>query len=197
MDRAVRRAGWMDPVSVKLAIADFDRDQKADGAVLLRPNLLKPFDSYRVRVHLSDRPDVELTFNAPGSAVGVSARDIDHDQDDDLVLEHSFTAKRVKVWINDGRGGFREGRVEDYPGPDDDGPLKIGAPRYQNQVLAVIQTTQRPYSLGVSSSPEAICPPAARSVFRSGRTKQYRPVSGRDASPPRAPPSLPTLHPTF
>lgn len=96
-------------LGLSLAAADFDRDNKADGAVLL--------DSGVVELHLSGRSSVALTFGSAGAANAVSALDIDHDGDTDVVVEQPFTELRLHVWLNDGTGGFQKGRVEDFPSP--------------------------------------------------------------------------------
>jgi hypothetical protein len=46
----------------------------------------------------------------------LSARDVDADEDADLVLRERVTGRAVALLVNDGRGGFAPGALEDYPG---------------------------------------------------------------------------------
>lgn len=188
LERAMRRVEWSDPLGGKLAVADFDRDQKADAAVLLRPHLPQPLDSYRIEVNISGRPSVAFTFQSPGGAVAVSARDIDDDHDSDLVVEERFTAQGVKVWINDGKGGFHEGRLEDYPGLDNDDPIQLRAPQGVSKSPAGIRTT-RSDSPVAASSRAAVLPPDGRDFSRGQSGRNRRPDDVPTSGPSRAPPA--------
>lgn len=46
----------------------------------------------------------------------LSARDVDADEDADLVLRERVTGRAVALLVNDGRGGFAAAALEDYPG---------------------------------------------------------------------------------
>jgi hypothetical protein len=50
------------------------------------------------------------------------ARDIDRDQDQDLVLREPFAGQAVGVWLNDGTGSFSKADPSDYPGVEHDPP---------------------------------------------------------------------------
>lgn len=190
LDRAIRLADWSDPLGGRLAVADFDRDQKADAAVLLRPQLFPPAGGYRVEVHFSGRPSLGFTIHSSAGAVGVTARDIDNDHDSDLVVEQSFTAKGVQVWINDGQGGFQEGRLEDYPDLDNEEPLTLRTPWRTSRCLAGIRQTSRSDSYVAVSSGAVLCPPDGRGLSGTQvgrgdlRARIYR------WGPTRAPPSV-------
>ncbi len=191
-DRAIRRAGWADPLGGRLAIADFDRDQKADGAVVLRPELPRPAGRYRVEVHFSGRPSLEFTVHFTGGAVALEARDIDQDHDSDLVVTQRFTAKGVKVWINDGKGGFQEGRLEDYPGLSGREPLTLQAPGYASSSPAGLRQTTRSDSADVFSG-AVLRPPDCRRLSRTLAGHVYRGAGIHGAGRPRAPPSVSTV----
>jgi hypothetical protein len=78
------------------AAADFDGDGRPDVA-FIQDNR----DGSHVSVTLSGSAD-ELTLEVNG--VSVTASDIDHDGDVDLVVTTS--SNQVVLWINDGRGHF-------------------------------------------------------------------------------------------
>jgi hypothetical protein len=191
LDQALGRVNWSDPdpIGGKLAAADFDKDQLADGAVLIRTNPFNSNDVYGVEIHLSNRPNVKIAFISSGGAVGVSARDIDHDNDDDLVLEQCFTAEIVRVWLNDGNGGFSEGRPADYPGLDNDCPVNVRGPGQLPKPLAVLSPNHRLDEIAPSFARSAILP-LPQCEFVSVLTEQVHTSSQKLASVPvRAPPS--------
>jgi hypothetical protein len=102
----------------KLAIADFDKDQKLDGAVLVDSGRVSDQNTFRIEFHLSGSVNNELSFETSETALSIAALDVNHDGATDLVVEQPFTHKRLYVWLNDGHGGFHKGRVEDYPSAD-------------------------------------------------------------------------------
>ncbi len=188
LDQAVRRADWPDPIGGKLAVADFDKDQKLDGAVLLRPDRHRPLEAYRVEVHVGGRPHVEITFHSPGGVVGVSARDIDNDHDSDLVLEQSFTAKGVKVWINNGEGVFSEGRLEDYPDLDNKQPLTLHGPSHTSKALASSLSTYRSDWIAVTLARAAILPHDGSDSAANLSDQEHACSPVLASAPARAPP---------
>ncbi|HEV2733155.1 MAG TPA: VCBS repeat-containing protein [Terriglobales bacterium] len=97
-----------------LAIADFDGDNKPDGAILLNSSPLGQ-GNFEIELHLTGYSDNEIKFHSLESTLTVEALDIDHDGDIDLVIEQSISHKRLQIWVNDGHGKFEKGRLEDFP----------------------------------------------------------------------------------
>ena len=107
------------PFARTLAAADFDSDNKPDGAVLVDNGWLQRQWGLRtIEVHFTGRPNTDLTFESNDAAVSVSALDVNRDGATDIVVEQPFTHKRLHVWLNDGRGDFRKARSEDFPASD-------------------------------------------------------------------------------
>jgi len=108
-----------------LAVADFDGDNKPDGAILLQSdaNLVK--GNFAIKLHLTGHSNNEIRFQSLESALTVEAFDIDHDGDIDLIIEESISHKRLQIWINDGHGNFEKGRSEDFPSAADSNPDQI------------------------------------------------------------------------
>ena len=97
-----------------LTIADFDGDSKEDGAVVLENGAFVAPGSFQIDLHFTGRSNANIAFQSPESDITVAAFDIDHDGDIDIVVEQSLTHKRLLVWLNDGRGNFAKGRIEDF-----------------------------------------------------------------------------------
>ncbi|HWC16232.1 MAG TPA: VCBS repeat-containing protein [Terriglobales bacterium] len=102
------------PFQQTLAVADFDGDKKPDGAVLINGSLLLHDSGVRkIELHFTGRANTDLSFESNQTDLAISALDVNRDGAADIVVEQSFTHKRIQVWLNDGRGGFRKVRSED------------------------------------------------------------------------------------
>jgi hypothetical protein len=109
-------AGPISPFSnPKIAIADFDGDDKPDGAVLLESNPFLGSGNFQLELHLTSHKNANINFQSRELDISVAAIDIDHDGDVDIVVQQSVTHKGLQVWINDGHGNFEKGRIEDFP----------------------------------------------------------------------------------
>jgi hypothetical protein len=104
-----------DPLGQRLVAADFDQDQKPDGAVLLGGVHREGEQAFRVELHVTAGQNQELTFASSETALSLSVLDVNHDGTPDIVVEQAFTHKRVEIWLNDGHGVFRVAKSEDYP----------------------------------------------------------------------------------
>ena len=112
---AVSRANFSTPFAKSLAVADFDNDQKPDGAVLVNSGGISAEGNFRVELHLTSHENTELRFESNQTALELVALDIDNDGDTDVIVQQAFTHKRLHVWINDGNGAFHEQQARDFP----------------------------------------------------------------------------------
>lgn len=97
------------------AVADFDGDNALD---LARVKAGPADGGFVVDVCKNWAPATFGSLQRTGLVL--SARDIDADQDQDLVLWEQSAGKAVGVWINDGEGGFSEREPSDFAGAGDD-----------------------------------------------------------------------------
>ncbi len=109
-------APWLrSPLTSRLVAADFDNDQKLDGALLIDAGVIDGQRMFRIELHVSASENRNLLFASNDPSLAISALDVNSDGMPDLVVEQAFTHKRLQVWLNDGQGGFRRARAEDFP----------------------------------------------------------------------------------
>ena len=101
-------------IELKIAAADFDNDQRPDGAVLQDRGLFEGRGFFRIRLHFTAGQDRDLTFQSNETSLTISALDVNQDGIPDLIVEQIFTHKRLQIWLNDGHGQFRQARVQDF-----------------------------------------------------------------------------------
>lgn len=120
----------------QIVAADFDEDQQPDCAVLLDAGQFNGQRSFRIEMHLTAGENTGFSFSSTESAISISALDVNADGAPDIVVEQTFTHKRLQVWLNDGHGSFRKANSEDYPSQIES-RLQLGA-RIPGQYGAVL-----------------------------------------------------------
>lgn len=67
-----------------------------------------------VRITLGAFQQTSFRFQSPGATVELSSRDLDGDQDRDLIVLEPVSREPIGVWINDGAGLFHQGNLADF-----------------------------------------------------------------------------------
>lgn len=174
----------------KLVASDFDNDQRPDGALLRDAGIIGGQKMYRVELHLSAGENSDLLFAASDPALTISALDVNKDGSPDLVVEQAFTHRRVRVWLNDGHGKFRQARVEDFPGAPD-APLHWQAPN-PAQAYLIVGLPSRFETHQAAQLLKVLRFDSSSSHWRVRREEQSRNQILSTSASPRAPPtSLP------
>jgi hypothetical protein len=122
-------------------LSDLDGDRQADSAFAEPQMAPSRPDRYRIEIHLTQGPATEFYLDlSPAGGVRIAARDIDGDDDLDLVVMSRFQ-QLLGVWINDGHGQFTKGELA-------------------GDSLALWQHTARNFEPrgGLSNVPLSICP---------------------------------------
>jgi hypothetical protein len=156
---ALSQSNFATSLERSLAVADFDNDQRPDGAVLLHPNGLRPQSSFRIELHLTGNKNTELSFESSQTALELVAFDIDHDGDTDVIVQQAFTHERLHVWINDGEGAFHEGRLQDFSSIEVATGESLNAPSRQPYAPVLALCTQRGFEVAVLTTPLLSRPP--------------------------------------
>lgn len=141
------------------AVADFDNDSKLDGAVLL--SSIRDENRFRIELHLTGSPDTVLWFESRETELQISAQDINHDGATDVIVEQPLTHKRVLVWLNDGHGRFRRGRVQDFGSAEVPNGGRLQTPA-QARYPGVSIAQQRPQTMMLAASFVRGRPPSTR-----------------------------------
>jgi hypothetical protein len=180
------------PFEQRLVAADFDNDQKPDGAVLFDGGQFHGQKSFRIELHVSGGNDTELSFESNEPALAISALDVNQDGSPDIVVEQPFTHKRLHVWLNDGHGTFSKARVEDFQSSGRDGPYDFKAPSLGQECPALYL----PSRLG---SELVFVKAAAPSLGSPTSGRHIRPIHSAaharvdEPNPSRGPPSFLSL----
>jgi hypothetical protein len=87
--------------------------------------------------------------------------DVNGDGATDIVVEQPFTHKRLQVWLNDGRGGFRKVRSEDFPSADDGNPEGLESPSQRAYGPTLCLPPQRGSEIAILTA----CPSQYCSIF--------------------------------
>ena len=185
---ALSQTNFATSLERSLAVADFDDDQKPDGAVLLECGGLCSQNNFRIQLHLTGRGNTELTFQSNQTALELVALDIDHDGYTDVVVQQAFTHKRLHVWINDGGGTFHEEQAQDFPVAEIGTRESLDLPSNPSGGAALAFPPQRGFEIaGLGILPLLSRPPTdSKFQRRSARLTPASPLLAAHSS--RAPP---------
>ena len=172
-----------------LAVADFDNDQKPDGALLVQSGKTAAGQSrFRIELHLSGSANTAFTFESNETTLAITAVDINKDGATDLVVEQPFTHKPLYVWLGDGHGGFHQGRVEDFSFTCTLSN-KFDSPAQQSDGLAICPAPQRgTYTSKLTVHVFAGPPPRSRD-FEAGSASSSPTSPSSSLRSSRAPPT--------
>ena len=108
-------------------LTDFDGDRLADLATS-GPALREGRGySHQISVELTGSRKTTFVMRGADQSILLGFRDVDGDNDGDLLILEPGSRRPVGVWLNDGSGHFTEGRISDYLarlGNQDPRPLK-------------------------------------------------------------------------
>jgi hypothetical protein len=99
-------SGWV--------LSDLNGDRTADLATARSGRHEARGYAQEVKITLGISQDTSFRFFSPGAKIELSSRDVDGDQDRDLVILEPLSREPIGVWINDGAGLFHEGNLADF-----------------------------------------------------------------------------------
>jgi len=170
-----------------IAAADFDSDQKADGAILLETGRLNGMRSFRIELHLTADQNKDITFSSAQGGLAIWALDINHDGAPDIVVENILTHQCLRVYLNDGHGTFHKARIEDYPSSD---PAPTSwKTRLTENLPAFCFPSTREFETAILQLVRMLGQDACGRL-RIWPTSYLAPSGARDSSSSRAPPTF-------
>ena len=170
-------SGWV--------LADLNGDQNVDVATASLGQHDANGYTQEIRIALGASGQTSFHFQSPGATVELSSRDVDGDQDTDLVVFEPLSSQPIAVWINDGAGSFHEGRLADFRKLWSEQPGSAWRVRFQRLALSAI-SEERTQSLTPSV---AIMAPEPTVTGRVSENESAGLQARRSDSRPRAPPS--------
>ena len=99
-------SGWV--------LSDLNGDHNADLATARSGRHDARGYAQEVKISLGAFEQTSFHFSSPGAKVELSSRDVDGDDDADLVILEPLSREPIGVWINDGAGLFHEGNLSDF-----------------------------------------------------------------------------------
>lgn len=101
------------PFAWSTAVGDLNGDGTLDYAVADHLGRDLAGFEYSIDLSISGLAAQRVTFSSPSAALSITLRDVDHDQDLDVVVSTVVSPGVVRVWLNDGAGAFAETRAFD------------------------------------------------------------------------------------
>jgi hypothetical protein len=169
------------PFAWSTAIGDLNGDGTPDYAVADRAGHDLAGFQYSVDLSISGSGSQHVTFTSPDAALSIALRDVDHDQDLDVVVSTVISPGVVRIWLNDGSGAFAETsafdtvslRAADSIAPDSPDSRLIGivaTPRRARDALGLRSGA----CLGAAIRSVAVVSPDVRAASHSGTTSRSR-----------------------
>jgi len=184
--QAFRLGTAAQPFGWSTAIGDLNADGRPDAAITDRVGRLGGGFAYSLELKLAGVGSRSLTFDAPDDALAVALLDIDHDHDLDVVVSTPISRAVVRVWLNDGRGGFHEAAPPRSSGDLGDERADGGVPCTAN-ARAIVASPRRQHAARTGERrPSAPTLAGNRRSVRqliAPRTAQPSPLRSR--APPR------------
>jgi hypothetical protein len=171
---------------VNFAVADLDGDRLPDLAVVELQIPRSASNNYRIRLQFSAGSESVIPVSAPLGGLRVSARDVNGDDNLDLVVSTDLGGRVIEVLINDGHGNFALAEPESYTEVQNEGAASLRGP---TQCPAELFSLAKSRSLFDGESIDrytyaGTLPTAAMTLYET----HFVPVALASTRPGRAPP---------
>jgi hypothetical protein len=99
----------------QFVIADLDGDRKPDLALVETGSPRRANYNYSIRLQFSTAPISAIDVRAPLGGLQVAARDVNGDDNVDLIVTSNLDESFIEVLLNDGHGNFSMAEPGAYP----------------------------------------------------------------------------------
>jgi len=176
---AARPFGW------STAIGDLNADGDPDYAIADRLFRRPSGFAYSLELVIGGVGSRSLVFDAPGDALTVSLRDVDHDRDLDIVVTTVVSRAIVGVWLNDGVGRFHRAAAQALPDASEPAAGSTATDRRSDAGIAE-SILPRPGDalISVLAWSAARRPASSVAAGDASRNRSVRPAGLRPRAPP-------------
>jgi len=176
---AARPFGW------STAIGDLNADGDPDYAIADRLFRRPSGFAYSLELVIAGVGSRSLVFDAPGDALTVSLRDVDHDRDLDIVVTTVVSRAVVGVWLNDGVGRFHRAAAQALQDASEPAAGSTATDRRSDAGIAE-SILPRPGDalISVLACSAARRPASSVAAGDASRNRSVRPTSLRPRAPP-------------
>ena len=128
----------------RFVFADLDGDRKPDLALVEMQSQLSNKANYSIRLQLSHGGESAIGVLAPFGGLRIAARDVNGDDNVDLIVTSILDAHFVEVLLNDGRGNFSVAASGDFPEFESETQESLNSPsgpRADQATLLIVRTS--------------------------------------------------------
>jgi hypothetical protein len=137
----------------RFVIADFDGDQKPDFAIVNVDRSHIELTEYSIHLQLSLGFESAIGLTAPSGGLWLSSRDVNGDDQLDVVVRTTRNSNLVAVLINDGHGRFTVAKPELFPALENEPGIYLDSePRRQAERILSLPS-RRPVGDSAESQP--------------------------------------------
>jgi hypothetical protein len=112
----------------RFVFADLDGDRKPDLALVEMQSELSDKAHYSIRLQLSQGRESAIGVLAPFGGLRIAARDVNGDDNVDLIVTSILDTHFIQVLLNDGRGNFSMAPPEDFPQLENESQEFVSSP---------------------------------------------------------------------
>jgi hypothetical protein len=169
-------------IAAPVTIGDFDGDQRPDFVTADIGQRGASHTVYKIAIELSSGVRSTLDIAAPDGGLQLTSRDVNGDDQLDVIVTTAWTQRPVAVLLNDGQGNFKQLSPEQFPGafPDSNSSvvstngeirdsLAALPSRYDAGVYKPVASLDSPYLARLQIPDSRLDSPVSRSSLYLGR----------------------------
>jgi hypothetical protein len=126
-------------IATPVTIGDFDGDQRPDFVTADSGQRGASHTVYQIAIELSSGVRSTLDIAAPEGGLQLTSRDVNGDDQLDVVVTTAWTQRPVAVLLNDGQGNFKQLSPEQFPGafPDSNSSIVSTSSEIRDSLAAL------------------------------------------------------------
>jgi hypothetical protein len=140
-------------IAAPVTIGDFDGDQRPDFVTADIGQRGASHTVYKIAIELSSGVRSTLDIAAPDGGLQLTSRDVNGDDQLDVIVTTAWTQRPVAVLLNDGQGNFKQLSPEQFPGafPDSNSSIVSTNTEIRDSLAALLPRYDAGYFKPVAS----------------------------------------------